>query len=1028
MILPTRLQAGSWQKRLAEAGGAVGVRVGTFDDVYEDILNRAGVVVTYLSEPVQRRLLRAIIAKLNLEYYRSIQDKPGFVDVLMEAIREFKAGGIKPGAYLEAVEQRGEEKRLAEIGEIYSRYQQRLQQEGWSDYLGAGWLALEALKDGLSLPEIWSPVIIDGFDDFSPVQIDVIAELAARFPDLMITLTGELDDSKRPFVHKRFLHTKKELEKILDLDVIHPPDSQTTSPVDKAIRHLERSLFSDEEDVFQGANEVSLLAAPDREGEVRSALRWLKKSILEHGWEPSDVGILFRNFEPYRPYLYPVAKEFGLPLHVEEGQPLRENPAISALLNLLKIADPQGDHLAWRETIEAWRSPYFQWEGAYPEAGAEDPIGIRAVNAETLSWVARWGSVIQGHEQWHEVFEMLAASSMEGGTRDEEFSDPPEELPRAEKARILWDKFSKFEKRIHPPQEKQSYRTFIRWVEGLIGAEEGSDLGIDLKMVQAVRETEEVLRVRDLEALRQFKDVMRGLLWAEKTVPTPAVTYQRFLEELIQAVEGTRYQPSTWEKECGILAVDVLDARGIPFKAVAILGLGEGEFPQTLQEDPFLRDEDRRWLRENFGLPLPMSTMSWEGEYFYEGLTRASHALFLTRARIADNGAPWQPSPFWEEVQRRVDCEPRVLTSQSRPTLEEASSWHEFLDSLCASSNADLLWKDLQHLNPSMAQPLGKAHQVLQERDRDRVQGAGTFDGQLFEARDIYSQLFDRDHIWSASRLESYQTCPYFFFTAHVLGLEPRDPPREGLDARQLGNIYHHILEKLYRKADNPTLESLLETLPEVAGEVLDAAPRQEGFRETAWWQQTREEITTNLRRSLEVLERLDQDFTFFKAEKTFGIKDRQGPALIVKGESGDQFKLRGFIDRIDKDPRGNLRVIDYKTSSPYGFTNRAVQKGKKLQLPLYALAAEQALHLGEVAEGFYFHVQHAEASRFQMSRYFEKGERGPRAAMERSVEEAWKAVLRARKGKFVPQVPDRNCPDYCPAAAYCWQYTPRNY
>ncbi len=111
---------------------------------------------------------------------------------------------------------------------------------------------------------------------------------------------------------------------------------------------------------------------------------------------------------------------------------------------------------------------------------------------------------------------------------------------------------------------------------------------------------------------------------------------------------------------------------------------------------------------------------------------------------------------------------------------------------------------------------------------------------------------------WSASRLETYRTCPFFFFVGSVLGLEPREEPAEGLDARQLGNIYHHIFEEVYEDAGSirsGDLAQLLAVLPRAAATVLDEAPPREGFRQTAWWAQTREEIVENVRRSLEALD-----------------------------------------------------------------------------------------------------------------------------------------------------------------------------
>ena len=61
VIVPSHLQARAARRRLAEMGGAIGVRVLTFDRLHAEILNAAGAIHTELSEPVQCRLIRAII-------------------------------------------------------------------------------------------------------------------------------------------------------------------------------------------------------------------------------------------------------------------------------------------------------------------------------------------------------------------------------------------------------------------------------------------------------------------------------------------------------------------------------------------------------------------------------------------------------------------------------------------------------------------------------------------------------------------------------------------------------------------------------------------------------------------------------------------------------------------------------------------------------------------------------------------------------------------------------------------------------
>ena len=42
VVVPSQLQARAWQQRLAATGGALGVRVGTFDALYREVLAAAG--------------------------------------------------------------------------------------------------------------------------------------------------------------------------------------------------------------------------------------------------------------------------------------------------------------------------------------------------------------------------------------------------------------------------------------------------------------------------------------------------------------------------------------------------------------------------------------------------------------------------------------------------------------------------------------------------------------------------------------------------------------------------------------------------------------------------------------------------------------------------------------------------------------------------------------------------------------------------------------------------------------------------
>jgi ATP-dependent helicase/nuclease subunit B len=299
---------------------------------------------------------------------------------------------------------------------------------------------------------------------------------------------------------------------------------------------------------------------------------------------------------------------------------------------------------------------------------------------------------------------------------------------------------------------------------------------------------------------------------------------------------------------------------------------------------------------------------------------------------------------------------------------------------------------------------------------------APRFDGVLGDDSPMLGELAQRfgpARRWSPSRLETYRTCPFFFFVSTALGLEPREEPEEGMDARQMGTLYHALLEQVYRNAKDPAdLASLEAALDAVAPALLDAAPKRLGFRANAWWMQTREEIMEDARRSLAGLAAIQGDFTPLAFEAAFGLHGK--PALVLR-DGDDSFFLGGIIDRVDRDPGGGLRIIDYKGGGPSPFTIKAGEEGKKLQLALYALAARDALGLGRPVDGFYWHVRQAKPSTLRLQDRVE----GADSLLDVAIVKSWEAVRGARGGLFAPRAPDDGCPSYCPAVGFCWRYRP---
>ena len=302
----------------------------------------------------------------------------------------------------------------------------------------------------------------------------------------------------------------------------------------------------------------------------------------------------------------------------------------------------------------------------------------------------------------------------------------------------------------------------------------------------------------------------------------------------------------------------------------------------------------------------------------------------------------------------------------------------------------------------------------------------GPYEGKPEELRERLDERFGSRNVWSASRLETYGACPFRFYVEVALSLQAKQPPQLGLDASQLGSLLHAVLEQVYRQADDPgDPDSVLEKLNKIARQAFRKAPAAYGFRPSLLWEKQQEYLLAALEKTIRKNAAYDPDWRPEYYELRFGLGGE--PALLVQTSQG-QVQLRGVIDRIDRNPSGELRVLDYKTGGSHLTATDLIQ-GTRLQLPLYALAAEQALNLGKVAEGLYWKILKAEPGALKLASFeYEDAYQGIEGAFELAEEHVGRFVNGIRSAQYPPEPPKGGCPSYCAAASWCWRYSPSTY
>lgn len=1025
VIVRDERQEKAFRRRLAYSGGALGVRVATFYDLYQEILALSGQSVLAAGDVVLSRVTRAAVDEVyeggDLQFYAPIRTAPGFLQALRDRFGELKRSLVLPDRLLDEAARLGDPA-LLELARIYAVYQRRLVELGWADTDGLSWLAFEALELDPDLLRGWRLVLVDGFDSFNPTQRRTLAELTGRVNEVRVTLPGtaEMDRS----AHRRFASTLRSLRETLgDRLVIEAPQggrrAYLPAPLDRVEERLFEQAGAAEPDQAAHTPALTLIEARSPEEEAREALRWIKAAIVRDEMAISSCAVMVPDDAAYHAALRAAAAEFGVPLRFSQGDRLEETPPAAALRDLLAL--PLKD-FPLRPLLDTIRSPYLDLS----------TVGLAGTDAALLELTARKFQIIEGRAAWVETLGWLAgqaeeetgpADSLTAFSGEEPLSEPDEDesgsvpaprLPHGRTAARLLEGLRGLWALLDSEDAEQGRRSLTRWTEWLNG-------------ILAALRFYELPEPAPSEEERGWQSAIQRLLHrlAESeslTGPRP-YTYAAFLSELEGLLNGERCRDLSAGNAAAVTVYHIYEARGLRFKAAALLGLSEGGFPTVVRPDPLFSEA----IRAQLGME-PLLNQEQAG-VFYQALARADQRLLLTRPYLARDGETWEPSPYWKAVVDAAGVQPLQVRPEDRRPLSEAASPAELLfwsARFQAGSQPDIP-ADLA----GRWQAAAESRAVLAARQERAARGV--YEGELASLSTVLDARFGPDSLWSPSRIENYATCPFWFFTANTLGLKLQRAPRAGLEPVHIGSLLHKLLEAAYSRCSEPANPDLvIEHLHAEAGPILEQAPREFNFRPNQLWAVEKEELLERAERAIRGLAEEDAPAGWqpFAYELKFGSTG-QPPLILAEGE--EIVRLHGVIDRVDRDRLGRLRVIDYKTGGSH-LAPADLLKGRRLQLALYAQAVEQVLGLGEVAEGLYWVVSRsasANKNSLRLSRFTWDGAgddlpgAGPPAAFAVSRQHAARIAGAVRAGAFQPAPPSGGCPSYCAALTWCWRYQP---
>lgn len=270
VLVPDHQKVAYFRTRLAAAGGGMGVKIGTFRDLYVEILESNGIFTPVVSPALENRLMQetvdATLISGDLVHYATIAHKLGFILVLKDAFAELRGAYVSPEAFLEYTRDSTPDR--YELAVLYDRFLERLKKLNWIDTEGQSWLAVDVLKHNPQAGKGIGNVVVDGFTSFSGVRREFLRLLSMQIEGMTITLPGEQGSSR--MVHRKSNMVLEELKESL---LIHEQYPALTPHLPDFLRHMEKHVLETGSLERMKTSQPIMLEVSSQVEEAREALR-----------------------------------------------------------------------------------------------------------------------------------------------------------------------------------------------------------------------------------------------------------------------------------------------------------------------------------------------------------------------------------------------------------------------------------------------------------------------------------------------------------------------------------------------------------------------------------------------------------------------------------------------------------------------------------------------------------------------------------------------------------------------------------
>lgn len=773
---------------------------------------------------------------------------------------------------------------------------------------------------------------LDKFDEFLPQQLEAVKALIQTGADITITFNICKNDEDTYYGTKKAI---AEIKTIADAQLLHL-EGEMGHVKSSDLKFLFENWFN--KDIYEGKCEnIEIFASRDAYTETEHVASKILDLVREDGYRFYDIGILCGTQNGYSHIIEAVFDEYDIPYYTDERISISEYPIAIQILSLFDIIEHNWDYNSMFEYLRAG----FVYTKTQAKNGKTKYLRLNPDDIDLLeNHVLRYGIDYKNAwcRSWLDDNRTIIDTAFEKEGKTADATDGLDDLRKTVITPIL--NYSK------AVDEAETVSDYCRALFGFLE---------DINLYQGLKTELLTMAVNNATAdAQRFGQIWNLILDVLDQLNTALGNEKVTHNEFIQFAKAAMTQCQIRTVPSGIDRVFIGSAdmnRALPTPVIFAMGAVSGTFPLVNTSEGFLSNSDRTTLSDNDIRLAPTTVNKAEKQRntVYKLFSAATDKLYISYPSITSNGGANLPSQTVTDIKDKfsdLSVTDDIIEQDSDIMYISAprATLHKFL----INSKNHPLWS---HVDSWFSE-----HNEWKNRLFTVKKAKYSLNHRNIELNsDVAKSLYEDKIRYSATRLNSYASCPFSHYMQYGLRLKEREV--YDIKPTDTGTYAHEIIHRFCTRIDedrnldwnNIDDEKCTELVSEIVSDTLDKINAS----------QLRDKEMT-----ADILSRMGKTVT--EAVKTVcrsikcGDFQTEGYEREVLVKLTDTIEIGGIIDRLDVcplDDRSEYRIIDYKTGYK-DFSVSDIYYGLDMQPVIYALAMRM-LDDRAVISGMYYSMVH---------------------------------------------------------------------